>query len=739
MMKQGKVGTFTLIFCILFLMVSFVDPSEADNLTVTVKSNDYQIIEGAEGQRIEMEGFGYLMVPGKPLLPAKNFLIALPPGARVQAVGVKGIGAFQLPGVYRIMATPPVMPLVDTHQYSECVEKIWQEWQGNNQAVYSSDRAYPEERGKLKSSGTLRKYSYASVCFYPFSYHPQSGRFFHYDAAEITVDYNLPSTGSLEAKQVERLKWDSVVDEKASKFFVNYEEIKNLYKPAEIRPRVLQQTYDYVIITTSDLVGAITSSDFPGWKSSLGYSLRAVLLTGSEITGQPGIDLGEQIRNFLRDYYPTWGIEYVLLVGDYATIPMRYCYPDSSNHWDNAGTPNASSGENPTDYYYADLSDPDSLSWDLDGDGYYGEYGQDSPDFLAEVYVGRIPTNDTTRITYALNKLVSFEQDTGSWKNQALNAGAFWYLPDEDRSGMDVYDGATCMNLIETDLMSGWTINHYSEQGGLVASVYSWPALTEAAFTSDWRNGEYSIVNWGAHGWSNSAARKVWSWDDGDGVPETYDPNEMSWFNFISTFSNLDDDHPSVFFPISCVINYPEPNAWGNLGIDLLTKPSWGASIGAVAATRTVWGSSGWPANLGGGESMCYEFNRHMIDGPSGPEKVGEALYNAKWFCNQNYGFDHYAEYWNMVTYNLYGDPALVREGIAPTIVCGDVNGDWNVEVTDVVYLINYLFKSAEPPLCTNPYTVCADANGDSEVGLADVVHLINYLLLSGPAPLCSS
>jgi hypothetical protein len=423
----------------------------------------------------------------------------------------------------------------------------------------------------------------------------------------------------------------------------------------------------------------------------------------------------------------------VLLVGDYATIPMRYCYPDPTNHWNNAGTPNASSGENPTDYYYADLSDPDDVSWDSDGDGYYGEYGQDSPDFLAEVYVGRIPINDAPRIIYALNKLVAFEQDTGTWKNQALHAGAFWYFANEDNNGRPAYDGATCMNEIETNFMSGWTISHYSEQAGLAPSVYPWPALSEAAFTNDWRNGQYSIVNWGAHGWSNSAARKVWSWDDGDGVPES---NEMSWPNFISSYSSLDDDHPSILFPISCVINYPEPNAWGNIGIDLLTKPSYGACAGVVAATRIVYGTLGWPTNPGGGESMCYEFNRHMINGPSGPEKVGDALYNSKLFCNQNYGFNHYAEYWNMVTYNLYGDPALVREGTEPTVLCGDANGDQQTDIADVVHLVNYLFIGGPAPQC-NPITACGDVNLDGEANTADAVYLINYLFINGPEP-CS-
>jgi hypothetical protein len=738
-MKSWQKIVIFLVFISLLFLMSGLTLVNAEGLVVTVKAGQYKIIDGKQGQRIEMKDFKYLLSPGKPLLPSKNFMIALPPGARVQSVDVRGINPTQLSGNFQIIPSPLILPLADPSFYSEIMKKLQDDWKKNNQAVYSSDRVYPENRGKLISSGSLRKYSYASISFYPFSYYPLSGKLIHYDAAEIEIEYELPSYGSLEAQRIERLKWDDKAFEKASRFFVNFDEVKDLYHPEGSKPLALSETFDYVIITTTQLLSAINSSDFLDWKTSLGYKLKTVLVSDTEIASQPGVDLAEQIRNFLRSYYGVWGVDYVLLVGDYATIPMRYCYPDSSNHWNNAGTPNASSGENPTDYYYADLSDPDSVSWDLDGDGYYGEYGQDNPDFLAEVSVGRIPINNTSRITYTLNKLVAFEQDTGSWKNQALHAGAFWYLANEDHSGMDVYDGATCMNLIETDLMSGWTVSHYSEQEGLTPSVYTWPALNEAAFTTDWRNGQYSIVNWGAHGWSNSAARKLWAWDDGDGVPETHDPDEMSWPGFISTYSNLDDDHPSVFFPISCVINYPEPNAWGNLGIDLLTRPSWGASVGPVAATRIVYGTSGWPSNPGGGESMCYEFNRFMINGPGGPEKVGDALYDSKFFCNQSYGFEHYAEYWNMVTYNLYGDPALVREGTEPITLCGDANRDYNVEISDVVYLVNYLFRNGNPPLCSpEPYTLCADVNGDTEVTVADVVYLINYLFRNGTSPQCS-
>jgi hypothetical protein len=452
----------------------------------------------------------------------------------------------------------------------------------------------------------------------------------------------------------EELKIYSVSYKQHSENVEKYREIKEQHKSNEMLNNF--QTYDYIIITTENLFNAITSSTFLGWKTLIGYNIKIVNITDNDITSQTGDDLPEKIRNFLREYYQDWGTEYVLIVGNHATIPMRYCYPDPTNHrfdifdW--------TSGEVPTDYYYADLSSSDSDSWDLDGDGYYGEYVQDMPDFFPEVYVGRIPTNVKSRITYTLDKLVTFEQDTGVWKQNALHAGAFFYFTNEDYSGNPAYDGATLSYYIEKDIMDGWTVSRYSEQAGLEKSIYNWPALSETAFISDWRNGQYAVVNWQGHGWTDGAARKVWSWDDGDGVPEGH---EISWPYFITIDSNLDDDYPSIVTALSCYVGCPEPASGGNLGIDLLTDPSMGASIGVIASARTPYGSLDWPNNPGGSDSIFYEFNRFMINDS---KKVGEALYDSKYFCNLNYGWDHYAEYIDLFTFNLFGDPSLDIEGI---------------------------------------------------------------------------
>ena len=69
----------------------------------------------------------------------------------------------------------------------------------------------------------------------------------------------------------------------------------------------------------------------------------------------------------------------------------------------------------------------------------------------------------------------------------------------------------------------------------------------------------------------------------------------------------------------------------------------------------------------------------------------------------------------------------IVPQGIAP----GDVNQNGGVDLADVVFLINYLFRDGPAP----SYPPCADPNIDCWVSLTDVVYLINYLFRSGPEP----
>ena len=62
----------------------------------------------------------------------------------------------------------------------------------------------------------------------------------------------------------------------------------------------------------------------------------------------------------------------------------------------------------------------------------------------------------------------------------------------------------------------------------------------------------------------------------------------------------------------------------------------------------------------------------------------------------------------------------------------GDADHDGIVNVSDVVYLISYLFKRGPVPI---PGTIVGDANCDGKVTIADAVYLVSYLFKFGPAP----
>jgi hypothetical protein len=54
--------------------------------------------------------------------------------------------------------------------------------------------------------------------------------------------------------------------------------------------------------------------------------------------------------------------------------------------------------------------------------------------------------------------------------------------------------------------------------------------------------------------------------------------------------------------------------------------------------------------------------------------------------------------------------------------------------VSDIVYLISYLFKGGSAPL---PIQKVGDANCDGKVSVSDIVYLISYLFKGGAPPCC--
>ncbi|MDH4222451.1 MAG: VCBS repeat-containing protein [candidate division Zixibacteria bacterium] len=62
----------------------------------------------------------------------------------------------------------------------------------------------------------------------------------------------------------------------------------------------------------------------------------------------------------------------------------------------------------------------------------------------------------------------------------------------------------------------------------------------------------------------------------------------------------------------------------------------------------------------------------------------------------------------------------------------GDTNNDQDVTVSDVVFLISFLFRGGEEPY----FLASGDTNDDCQTSVSDVIFLINHLFKGGPEPL---
>ena len=61
----------------------------------------------------------------------------------------------------------------------------------------------------------------------------------------------------------------------------------------------------------------------------------------------------------------------------------------------------------------------------------------------------------------------------------------------------------------------------------------------------------------------------------------------------------------------------------------------------------------------------------------------------------------------------------------------GDANGNGSVDLSDALYITEYLFSGGPAPPCMNQ----ADANNSGTVDQSDTIYLLNWLFDGGAAP----
>ena len=187
--------------------------------------------------------------------------------------------------------------------------------------------------------------------------------------------------------------------------------------------------YDLLIITYPTFVHAL--KPLIQHKNSHGIQTKLVTLweiyRGTYFSVQ-GRDKPEKIKYFIKNAVESWGITYVMLVGDFRKMPIRYSHleTDTGDEYEEL--------KFISDLYYADIYDSEGnfSSWDSDNNDIFGEWPypenssmKDLVDLDPDVYVGRLACKNVVEVRNIVKKIISYEENTcgSSWFNNMIVCG----------------------------------------------------------------------------------------------------------------------------------------------------------------------------------------------------------------------------------------------------------------------------------------------------------------------------
>ena len=371
------------------------------------------------------------------------------------------------------------------------------------------------------------------------------------------------------------------------------------------------------------------------------------------------------IRAWLQANADALGLTSVLLLGNpdplHGDVPMLATYPYGPEGWDYLDFI-------PSDAFYADLSG----DWDLDGDGFFAEYGDDGGaggvDFLAELAVGRIPVYGNIAAADALlQRAIAYpraRQHTG-WRRRLLLPASILFFENQNRIGDPRLDGADIAELMKTEaLAAGFEAVSMYEHAGWRPSDYSDDRpLTEENLIAEWNRG-HGLVYWFGHGSEDGAFRTIWTADrDHDQVP---DYSEMSSPAFAQSIHHdrLPAATPAFVFHGSCSNGTPENAA--NIAYTQLKT----GAIAAYASTRVALGGGGqdWQPDVDAADvfTVGYFVMSKLRRGVT----AGAALAETRGLLGDGW-WGEYAWHTKLAT-SLYGDPTLDLSNCADDVECDD-------------------------------------------------------------------
>ncbi|HOX77724.1 MAG TPA: C25 family cysteine peptidase [Bacteroidales bacterium] len=340
---------------------------------------------------IMFEGMYLTGKTGEPVLPYQAVKLLLPPGEEAVSVIWKFENELIIAGNFTLYPQQPVQP------YSVGAQGIFQQ----NMDVYSSGNVYPAEAMGRYSTHFLNGHGFLLATFTPVKYIPATGQVSFFQKVTIQV----------ETRKTERA-------ERAFRNINNNDRINSVIKDFAQNPEMISSypeklyrdgEYQYLIITPEQFAPSFQA--LTDLYRVRGY-ITEIATTESIDATMPGQDLQEKIRNYIIAAVQANGVEHVLLGGDVEHIPHRgfYCHVQSSSVYEDWNIP--------ADLYYSALDG----NWDTDGDGIWGEIGED--DLLPDVAVTRMPISTSTQLQRMLNKTIMYQdQPVAGEMRDIISAG----------------------------------------------------------------------------------------------------------------------------------------------------------------------------------------------------------------------------------------------------------------------------------------------------------------------------
>lgn len=586
----------------------------AANLEVTPAFTPRDVIPEAENGLSS----GYISAPGLPRLPVRAINVLLPKDAAVNS------WSFSITGESFLPAPPP-----QTNAGFSDGERVLSAPTrdiGQQRCVYLGTRQWGELR-------------YAAFNVLPAVYDAVRGAYSLAQGVSIRLDYSTDE-GKNAAKGIIPASYREA--DPSRKFFSDPAALDAWYAPSTAKD------YDILVVSTPQLYSALSA--WETFRAGQGFATSFASIAAI-LASSPGANGAEKLRNYVISQYNQHSFSYLLLVGDYDTVPTAYLNPEPDG------------GETvPSDFYFSDLSS----IFDTDTDGRLGEYStgigdQDYlVDFTPEVFVGRISTNSPAEVSAIAQRIVSFEQDNGAWKNSALLPAAFLNYQGEPETIFLQTDGAGFMEYAKATVLHDMDCSTMYEHTGVVPSYPSDYDLSYDTLAGLLSTQSYGLLNWSAHGSATSSSRKVWMNDANQNqLPDSW---EMDWMGMVNrdSFNNLANQTGMVIFAASCYNGMIDNDSASLAEYSLIKK-----GVAVLGATRTGWYKIGWE-NPGWGGLSSY--NLHFLENyVTNGMSVGAAHAYANLLHTQYYMFGDpvdsggiiYPELQNVYTYMLFGDPLI--------------------------------------------------------------------------------